>query len=163
MLLPLSMALPLILASVPACVIVDLGEGETSESQGETSTGTSATGDGDGDASSSGDGDGDSGDGDGDSGDGDGDTTTNGDGDGDTSGDGDGDELIPCEIPEIDLEPVVPHVMLVLDKSGSMISNSWDHDNNNNTADVTRWNSLVSVVDLIVNQFGDQFEFGAQL
>jgi hypothetical protein len=130
------------------------------------------TGDGDGDQTGDGDGDGDgdpTGDGDGDptgDGDGDGDPTGDGDGDGDSTGDGDGDPtggVIPCDVPEIELATVVPHVILVLDKSGSMIQNTWDHDANPQTPQVTRWKSLHSVVSLVVNNFDGQFEFGAQL
>ncbi len=128
-------------------------------------------GDGDGDSAGDGDpaGDGEGGDGDGDPpGDGDGDPTT-GDGDPTTGGDpttDDGDgapEIVPCDIPAIILEPVVPHVVLVLDKSGSMVANTWDHDANPGTPKVTRWKSLHSVVAGLVNEFDDQFEFGAQL
>src|SRR5690606_16655780 len=80
-------------------------------------------------------------------------------------GDGDGEppDLIPCDIPEVALEPVIPHVVLVLDKSGSMIENSWDHDANPQTPEVTRWKSLHTVVSSIVNNFDEQLEFGAQL
>jgi len=99
------------------------------------------------------------GDGDGDTGDGDGDT-----GDGDTGdGDGDGNQPIPCAIAEADLKPVLPHVVLVLDKSGSMIENTWDHDDDPLTPEVSRWKSLHSVVTFVVTNFDDQFEFGAQL
>ncbi|MFO7564898.1 MAG: vWA domain-containing protein [Enhygromyxa sp.] len=138
------------------------GDGDTGDGDGDTGDGDGDTGDGDGDTGD-GDGDGDTGDGDGDTGDGDGDT---GDGDGDT-GDGDGDtggqEIIPCQVPEVALATVVPHVVLVLDKSGSMIQNTWDHDADPMTPEVTRWKSLHSVVSLVVNNFDDQFEFGAQL
>jgi len=131
--------------------------------------GDPATGDGDGDMSgdgdgdTSGDGDGDmSGDGDGDmSGDGDGDMS--GDGDGDMSGDGDGDDPPPCVDFEVTVEPIPPNVMIVLDKSGSMFGNSWDHDNDNGTPQITRWNSLYQVVDNIVTTFDQQINFGANL
>ena len=146
------------------------GDGDPAgDGDGDSSGDGDGDSSGDGDGDSSGDGDGDSsgdGDGDGDSsgdGDGDGDTSGDGDGDGDTAGDGDGDVIVPCEIPEIDLATVVPHVILVLDKSGSMVSNSWDHDANGGTPDITRWNSLHNVVTLVVNNFDSQFEFGAQL
>jgi hypothetical protein len=138
------------------------GDGHSSDGDGDSGDGDGDSGDGDGD---SGDGDGDSGDGDGDGDSGDGDS---GDGDGD-SGDGDGDsgedgnESIPCDVPEAELAPVVPHVVLVLDKSGSMIQNTWDHDANGQTPKVTRWKSLHNVVSTIVTNFDDQFEFGAQL
>jgi hypothetical protein len=155
---------------LPACAG---DEGQGADSGGFTGGDTETAGDGDGDMTGDGDGDpgdgdGDPGDGDGDPGDGDGDPGDGdgdpGDGDGDP-GDGDGDPLVPvpCDIPEIELATVVPHVMLVLDKSGSMIANTWDHDDDPLTAEVTRWKSLHAVVTLIVNNFEDQFEFGAQL
>jgi hypothetical protein len=113
---------------------------------------------GDGDGEPVGDGDGEPmGDGDGEPGDGDGDP---GDGDGDGEGEN---QSIPCDIPAAELAPVIPHVVLVLDKSGSMIQNTWDHDLNPQTAQVTRWKSLHTVVSQVVNNFDEQFEFGAQL
>jgi hypothetical protein len=74
-----------------------------------------------------------------------------------------GDEPIPCDIAEAALTPVIPHVVLVLDKSGSMIQNTWDHDADPQTPQVTRWKSLHAVVSQIVNGFDEQFQFGAQL
>jgi len=61
---------------------------------------------------------------------------------------------------------VTPSVMLVLDKSGSMVADPggfWDHDQDPNTPAITRWNSLYSVVDLIVNNFNDSMNLGAVL
>jgi len=55
------------------------------------------------------------------------------------------------------------NVVLVLDKSFSMIDNSWDHDNNPATADVTRWHSLYDSVDFIIQEFDDGLNFGAVL
>jgi hypothetical protein len=140
----------------------DSTEGSDGEpmGDGDGDSGDGDPGDGDGDSGDPGDGDGESGDGDGDPGDGD-----PGDGDGDP-GDGDGDggnQSIPCDIPTAELAPVIPHVMLVLDKSGSMIQNTWDHDLDPQTAQVTRWKSLHKVVSEVVENFDDQFEFGAQL
>jgi hypothetical protein len=74
-----------------------------------------------------------------------------------------GNEPIPCDIAEAALTPVVPQVVLVLDKSGSMIQNTWDHDNDGGTPEVTRWKSLHAVVSQVVNGFDEQFQFGAQL
>jgi len=136
-----------------------------------------ATGDGDGDATGDGDGDGDAtGDGDGDpTGDGDGDGDATGDGDGDPTGDGDGDptgdgdgettgnDTDACADFSVVLEPLTPNVMIVLDKSRSMFTNSWDHDNNPNTPQITRWNSLYQVVDNIVTTFDAKINFGANL
>jgi hypothetical protein len=166
-----------LLVSLAACGADDAKDTDTGfNSVGDTG---SESGDGDGDPGD-GDGDGDSGDGDGDSGDGDGDGDSgDGDGDGDSgdgdgdgdSGDGDGDgdgdttgnDPVPCDIAEAALVPVVPHVVLVLDKSGSMLQNTWDHDADPMTPEVTRWKSLHNVVSLVVNSFDDDFEFGAQL
>ena len=72
----------------------------------------------------------------------------------------------PCQVVQATLKPVAPNMMLVLDKSGSMVSNPsgyWDHDNNVNTPKITRWNSVYSVVDLVVTKFNDKLNFGASL
>jgi hypothetical protein len=64
------------------------------------------------------------------------------------------------------LKPVVPNMMLVLDKSGSMVANPagfWDHDADPNTPKITRWNSLYEVVKLVVTDFNDAINFGANL
>ncbi len=58
--------------------------------------------------------------------------------------------------------PETPNVMLVLDKSRSM-SNLWDHDLNPGTAEISRYNSLHNVTRMLVNQFSDDINFGAQL
>ena len=100
------------------------------------------------------------GDGDGDTGDGDGDPT--GDGDGDPSGDGDGDEGMNCGEVSIAPEYVPPNVVLVVDASGSMVLNSWDHDLDDMTPDVTRWNSLHGVVTSVMDQFGAAMNAGIQ-
>jgi len=73
---------------------------------------------------------------------------------------------MPCQVVQATLKPVVPNMMLVLDKSGSMVVNPggyWDHDNDPNTPKITRWNSLYSVVDLVVTKFNDKLNFGASL
>ena len=142
---------------------------ETTLSGGEGSEGAEAEGDGDGDATTTGDGDGDpttTGDGDGDpttTGDGDGDPTTTGDGDGDMTTTGGNETNQACDEFAVVLEPIAPNVMLVLDKSRSMFTNSWDHDNNANTPQITRWNSLYQVVDNIVTTFDGSINFGANL
>jgi len=59
-----------------------------------------------------------------------------------------------------------PNVVLVLDKSGSMVSDPngfWDHDNDPGTAPVTRWSSLHTVVETLTTDFGDAINFGAHL
>jgi hypothetical protein len=58
---------------------------------------------------------------------------------------------------------IPPNVMLVLDKSGSMVANSWDHDGDAMTPTITRWNSLHNVATFILNGFDAQINFGATL
>ncbi|EDM81939.1 hypothetical protein PPSIR1_05713 [Plesiocystis pacifica SIR-1] len=70
---------------------------------------------------------------------------------------------MPCVELSATLEPVPPNVMMVLDKSGSMFTNTWDHDNNGGTPQITRWNSLYDVVDNITTTFDDSINFGANL
>lgn len=55
------------------------------------------------------------------------------------------------------------NVMLVLDKSYSMVDNAWDHDGDPATGAVTRWNSLHSAVSFIVGEFDGGLNFGAVL
>lgn len=87
-----------------------------------------------------------------------------------------------CGEAVINIPIVTPNVMLVLDKSGSMVANPggfWDHDgddaNNDNIADsdpnmmapatpkITRWNSLFDVVEFIVTTFDNSMNLGAVL
>lgn len=87
-----------------------------------------------------------------------------------------------CGEAKINIPIVTPNVMLVLDKSGSMVANPggyWDHDgddaNNDGisdtdpmmmapaTAKITRWNSLYNVVEFIVNTFDNSMNLGAVL
>ena len=70
---------------------------------------------------------------------------------------------IPCDEFQVTLNPLPPNVMLVLDKSRSMFTNYWDHDNNANTPTITRWNSLHQVTDDIVSNFDDKIRFGSIL
>ncbi len=58
---------------------------------------------------------------------------------------------------------IPPQVVLVLDKSGSMVLNAWDHDVDPASPAITRWKSLHSVVELIVDGFDAQMELGAVL
>ncbi len=112
-----------------------------------------------------------------------GETSTSGDGDGDGDGPGmfgdpcetDADcgpmlecgSSMTCEIEcgdvSVTLEATPPPVMLVLDKSGSMVSNSWDHDGNAGTPDETRWATLHRVVTFVLTNFDNGIDFGAQL
>ena len=91
------------------------------------------------------------------------------------------DELPPCLAADIVAKVKIPRVMLVLDKSGSMVSPGtgfWDADGDDAdddgfvdgdpnmtpaTPQVTRWNSLYNVVDFIVTDFEPRMDFGAVL
>ncbi len=55
------------------------------------------------------------------------------------------------------------NIVLVLDKSGSMVDNWWDHDGDPSTDFVTRWNSLHNSVRFITEEFDDGLNFGAVL
>ncbi len=68
-----------------------------------------------------------------------------------------------CGEQEFVLEAVPPNVVLVLDKSGSMVQNEWDADNDPMTATETRWRSLYDVVSFVVNTFEAEINFGAVL
>ena len=72
----------------------------------------------------------------------------------------------PCDVTKAMLNPIIPNMMLVLDKSGSMVANPdgfWDHDADPNTPKVTRWNSLYDVVKLVVTDYNEVINFGANL
>jgi hypothetical protein len=79
-----------------------------------------------------------------------------------TSGSTTGDAVVPCDVAEVTLESIPPNVMLVLDKSGSMVT-AWDHDADPDTAPITRWNSLHQVVESVVTTFDAAASFGATL
>ena len=71
-----------------------------------------------------------------------------------------------CTPVTVTREPVRPNVVLVLDKSSSMVAEPtgmWDHDADPNTAPVTRWSSLHEVVEAITTDFDDTINFGAHL
>ncbi len=74
--------------------------------------------------------------------------------------------MTPCDEIKATLKPVEPNIMLVLDKSGSMVANPngfWDHDADVNTPKITRWNSLYQVVQSILTDYNDVINFGANL
>ncbi|MBC8067635.1 MAG: VWA domain-containing protein, partial [Deltaproteobacteria bacterium] len=77
----------------------------------------------------------------------------------DDSGGGEGSMF--CEESELTLTPAIPQVMLVLDKSHSMVSNRWDHDGDGATAPVTRWQSLHGVVSELGGDLQSTMELGA--
>ena len=73
---------------------------------------------------------------------------------------------MPCQVVMATLKPVTPNMMLVLDKSGSMVNDPngyWDHDANPATPKITRWNSLYNVVQTVLGKFNDKLNFGASL
>ncbi len=69
----------------------------------------------------------------------------------------------PCQVETTKRNPIPPDVLLVLDKSGSMSMESWDHDANPQTAVVTRWFSLHGVVSSVVTKFDKTVNFGMKL
>lgn len=69
----------------------------------------------------------------------------------------------PCQVKETPIQPVPSDLLFILDKSGSMSMQLWDHDNNLQTPQVTRWKSLYNVVEGVVTKFDDRLNFGAKL
>lgn len=66
----------------------------------------------------------------------------------------------------VDIPIVAPSVMLVLGKSRTMVADPfgfWDHDLDPNTAMITRWNSLYTVLDLVLNSFNNSMNLGTVL
>jgi hypothetical protein len=101
-----------------------------------------------------------------------------------TSSSGSSDEgntTLNCGTAEVKAEVIIPRVMLVLDKSGSMVKTDtgyWDHDGDDADGDtfvdgdpnmtpatpkITRWQSLYETVDSIVTPLEDRMDFGAVL
>jgi hypothetical protein len=72
-------------------------------------------------------------------------------------------DKIPCDSEETEVVPVPPSVLLILDKSGSMSMEKWDHDGKPNTPTVTRWYSLYQVVEGVVTMFDAVVDFGVKL
>lgn len=68
-----------------------------------------------------------------------------------------------CGESQFMLEVIPTRVMLVLDKSRSMVLNTWDHDTDAGTEEITRWASLHGTVDLVTTAFDGSIEFGALL
>lgn len=68
-----------------------------------------------------------------------------------------------CDEQSLPLSVTRPHVMLLLDKSFSMVDNQWDHDNDPATDPVTRWNSLFNVVDVLTHDIEDSADLGMVL
>lgn len=82
---------------------------------------------------------------------------------GDESSSGASGEPEPCQIAPTKIFPTPSDVLLVLDKSGSMSMEQWDHDKNPQTPNVTRWKSLHGVVESIVTKFNKTVNFGVKL
>lgn len=86
----------------------------------------------------------------------------------DSTGGGGTEEQI-CDSVFVDLKQEPTKLMLVLDKSGSMVKedNKWDHDGDGDgpgtTPKVTRWFSLHDVVAKVTEKFDSSINFGAQL
>ena len=68
-----------------------------------------------------------------------------------------------CGEAVLQMEIITPNVVLVLDKSGSMVANTWDGDGDPNTPAVTRWFSLYNVVEFIATNFNASMNLGVQL
>ncbi|MGH1340140.1 MAG: vWA domain-containing protein [Nannocystales bacterium] len=76
----------------------------------------------------------------------------------------DSDGVVPtCGGERILLSSARPNVMLLLDKSGSMTGNAWDHDADADTETVNRWTSLHDVTSNMLETYGDTVNFGAVL
>jgi hypothetical protein len=67
-----------------------------------------------------------------------------------------------CVDKQAALSQTTPNVMFVVDASGSMVSNTWDHDLNVMTPEVTRWFSLYSALELALGQSGATLQAGIQ-
>jgi len=68
------------------------------------------------------------------------------------SGGSTGGNVEPCDVAMATLQPIPPNIILVLDKSGSMVAQT-----------PTRWSELYNVVDAVVTAFESQINFGAWL
>jgi hypothetical protein len=81
------------------------------------------------------------------------------------TGDGnDSDGVVPtCGGERVLLSSARPSVMLLLDKSGSMVDNAWDHDGDDSTEAVNRWTSLHDVTSNLLGTYADTVDFGAVL
>jgi hypothetical protein len=91
-----------------------------------------------------------------------------------TQGESDSTGAPNCGEIDYQLTAIPPNVVLVLDKSGSMVSDAdadadgvmdgyWDHDADPSTELMTRWRSLHRVVDSIVAGLDARIHFGAML
>jgi hypothetical protein len=79
------------------------------------------------------------------------------------TGDEENEEPPTCETTTATASNVPPNVMLVLDKSHSMVVHTWDDDGMPQTDQVTRWASLHATVDSITHQYQDGMRMGLTL
>lgn len=86
-------------------------------------------------------------------------------GSGSADGTADGADDLPgnCGASTFMLDHQPTNVVLVLDKSFSMVDNYWDSDNDQSSEPVTRWNSLHRSVSFIIDEFDEGLNFGAVL
>jgi hypothetical protein len=68
-----------------------------------------------------------------------------------------------CGTAEFMFEAMPARVLLVLDKSRSMVTNTWDHDNDPDSPEITRWASLHATVDVVTTTFDGGLELGVLL
>ena len=68
-----------------------------------------------------------------------------------------------CGEAVINVPIATPNMIMVVDKSGSMVANTWDGDNDPNTPAVTRWYSLYNVVEFVASTFNGSINLGLQL
>lgn len=68
-----------------------------------------------------------------------------------------------CEEQSFQFSVEQPQVVLLLDKSHSMVDNQWDHDGDPSTPMVTRWDSLYHAVDMLVHVSEEGIELGMVL
>jgi hypothetical protein len=85
-----------------------------------------------------------------------------GDGDGDGDGDVDNDSD-SCMTAQVSANLVRQNVVLVLDKSYSMVSNDFDHDGDAATSSVTRWAALHDVVSNVAPAYEGVANLGVAL
>ena len=68
-----------------------------------------------------------------------------------------------CGGDTLELTFIPANVVLVLDKSGSMTTENWDHDGDSATPDQARWTSLYDVVENLFETYDETMNFGAAL
>jgi hypothetical protein len=89
---------------------------------------------------------------------GEGEIAVDGDGDGDPAGE----SVVDCSSVSISAWCTPPNVMLLVEASGSMVWNLWDHDLDPDTPDETRWKTLYRVLTAVLKEFGPVMRSGFQ-